>query len=197
MTTSTAAATPAPAPVSKTIDTLDEDYITIPSQNFALVSFIAPTGNQKCDRLGLKIRGCFATREDAAAHVKRLMQVDPLFDIFLVETGKWLAIPPPDPATMDDAEYTDQPFLQSLMQQYRESQTAAKAHFEERKRGIMQDGLDAHLAEGERLPPPTQGLPAPIGTSKHAGLVSEILVGDGDVETGTKEEEAAVPLESS
>ena len=120
-----------------------------------LMSFVAPTGtNQRNDKFGMKIRGCFATREEAHSHVKRLQQVDGLTDIYLVDMYKWLLIPP-DPSAVDDHEYQEE-FLNNLVKGYRESQLLAKQHFNERKEAIKRDGLDKHLLDHEKLPEPAK-----------------------------------------
>lgn len=134
---------------------LEDDYVTVPGQLFALVSFVAPTGtNQRNDRFGMKIRGCFATRDEAHAHVKRLQQVDAVTDIYLVDMYKWLLIPP-DPNALEDQEYQEE-FLNNLIKGYRESQALAKQHFQERKEAIKRDGLDQHLLDHERVAPPSE-----------------------------------------
>jgi hypothetical protein len=134
---------------------LDDDYVTVPGQLFALMSFVAPTGtNQKNDKFGMKIRGCFATRDEANSHVKRLQQVDGVTDIYLVDMYKWLLIPP-DPNAVADHEYQET-FLNDLVKGYRESQLLAKQHFNERKEAIKRDGLDQHLLEHEKVPAPVE-----------------------------------------
>lgn len=134
-------------------DELDEDYITVPGQLYALVSFVAPTGtNQRNDKFGLKIRGAFATKEEAHAHVRRLQQIDKTMDIYLVDMYKWLLIPP-DPNCIDDQEYQED-FLNNLVKGYRESQALAKQHFQERKEAVKAEGLDKHLLDHEKLPAP-------------------------------------------
>lgn len=143
----------APGPVASEIDYLDEDVVTVPGQTYALVSFVTPTGpRQKSDKFAMKIRGSFGTKAEAEAHVKKLMRIDPSFDIFLVETGRWLAVPP-DPNSIEEQEYSQQ-FLNDLMKGYKESQLAAKQHFAERKRMVMEQGLDATLTPEERISPP-------------------------------------------
>jgi hypothetical protein len=47
---------------------LEQDYLTVPGQLFACLSFVGPDMPQKNEQLGMKIRGCFATRDDAAIH---------------------------------------------------------------------------------------------------------------------------------
>lgn len=133
---------------------LDTDYVTVPGQLYCVLSLVGPTGtNQRNDRFGLKIRGCFASLEEAHAHVKRLQQCDPSMDIFVADMYKWLLIPP-DVNAIENQEYQED-FLNNLLKGYRENQAAAKQHFMERKETIKRDGLDAHLLEHERLPAPT------------------------------------------
>lgn len=132
---------------------LEDDILTVPGQLYALVSFVGPTGtNQRNDMFGMKIRGCFANKEEAQAHVRRLQQVDRLMDIYLVDMYKWLLIPP-DPTTIDDQEYQED-FLNNLIKGYRDSQLQAKQHFLERKEAVKQEGLDKHLLDHEKLPAP-------------------------------------------
>ena len=132
---------------------MDDDFITVPGQLFALVSFVGPSGtSQRNDKFGMKLRGCFSTREEAHSHVRRLQQVDKLTDIYLVDMYKWLLIPP-DPNAIDDHQYQDN-FLNDLIQGYRESQNLAKQHFLERKEAVQRDGIDKHLLAHEKLAPP-------------------------------------------
>lgn len=136
---------------------LDDDFITVPGQLFALVSFVAPTGtNQRNDKFGMKIRGCFATKEEAHQYVRRLQQYDKTMDIYLVDMYKWLMIPP-DPNAIDEQEYQEE-FLNNLIKGYRENQALAKQHFQERKEAVKAEGLDKHLLEHEKLPAPPENI---------------------------------------
>ena len=134
------------------IDHLDEDMLTVPGQVYALVSIVSPTGNQRNDRCGMKIRGVFASKEDANVHVQRLRKMDTTFDIYLVEMYKWLQVPP-DPNAIEDHNFQEE-YLQNLIHGYKENQLLAKQHFEERKQLVMEEGLDKHLLPHERLPRP-------------------------------------------
>ena len=136
---------------------LEPDYITIPGQNYALVSFVGPehsTCRQKSanGKFAMKIRGVFATQEEAATYVKRLQRSgDNIVDIFLVSLYNWVPCPP-NPMEVESQEYQEQ-FLQELMQGYAESQRSAKEMFNDRKEKVMADGLDAHLTPEERIAP--------------------------------------------
>jgi len=114
---------------------LEQDYTVVPGQLFACLSIVGPECPQKSDKFGIKIRGAFATRDEAANHAKRLQKEDPIFDIYVVDMFKWLLIPP-DPAMIEDAHYTNEK-LEEIMTKYRENQAQAARMFEERKRDMM------------------------------------------------------------
>jgi Family of unknown function (DUF5832) len=132
---------------------LTRDPITVPGQKYALVSFVGPTLSQKADKFGLKIRGCFNTPEEAQAHVKQLIDADPLFDVYLVNMYEWLLIPP-DNSKIEDSHYQEE-YLEKLIQGYKHNQSEAKKLFEQRKLDVMRDGIDKHLTGDERLPTPS------------------------------------------
>lgn len=114
---------------------LEQDYTTVPGQVFACLSVVGPEAPQKNDKFGIKIRGAFATREEAANHAKRLQKEDATFDIYVVDMYKWLLIPP-DPAKIEDAHYTNEK-LEELMNGYRENQALAAKMFNERKADLQ------------------------------------------------------------
>jgi hypothetical protein len=115
--------------------TLEQDYTTVPGQLYACLSVVGPEAPQKNDKFGIKIRGAFNSRDEAAAHAKRLQKEDATFDIYVVDMYKWLLIPP-DPAQIEDAHYADEK-LEELMSGYKENQAQAAAMFSERKRDMM------------------------------------------------------------
>ena len=149
------------------IDYLEEDFITVPGQTYALVSFVSPTSTQKCTQHAMKIRGVFNTREEAATHVRRLQKTDGAFDIFVCEMYKWTAVPP-DLTKIDDVEYQES-FLNDMIKGYHENQLLAKQHFNERKQLVMQQGLDAALSADEKIVlPDTDPHPSTSGSSSSA-----------------------------
>jgi hypothetical protein len=114
---------------------LTSDYLMIPGQLFACVSFVGPDQPQKNEKLGMKIRGCFASRDEAASHAKRLQKEDALVDIYVVDMYKWLLIPP-DRDQISDVHYQNDK-LEEIMTKYRENQSQAAAMFEKRKRDMV------------------------------------------------------------
>jgi len=115
--------------------TLEQDYTVVPGQLFACLSVVGPECPQKTDKFGIKIRGCFATNTEAAAHAKRLQKEDATFDIYVVDMYKWLLIPP-DREQIEDTHYADGK-LEEMMVAYKENQAQGKSMFEQRKRDMM------------------------------------------------------------
>ena len=114
---------------------LEQDYTTVPGQIFACISLVGPDCPQKTEKFGLKIRGAFNTRDEAASHAKRLQREDATFDIYVVDMYKWLLIPP-DNTKIDDVHYGEEK-LEEIMSKYKENQAMASKMFEERKRDAM------------------------------------------------------------
>jgi len=115
---------------------LEQDYTTVPGQLYACLSVVGPEAPQKNDKFGTKIRGAFASRDEAAAHAKRLQKEDNTFDIYVVDMYKWLLIPP-DPLKIEDVHYQNEK-LEEIMSGYKENQSEAARMFNERKRDMME-----------------------------------------------------------
>ncbi len=122
---------------------LEQDYTTVPGQLFACVSIVGPDCPQKNEKFGLKIRGCFATRDEAGNHAKRLQKEDATFDIYVVDMYKWLLIPP-DRDHIEDVHYNDEK-LEELMTKYKENQAMAAKMFEERKKDLTSKPMSGDM----------------------------------------------------
>ena len=123
--------------------TLEQDYLTVPGQVFACISFVGPDMPQKNEKLGMKIRGCFSTRDEAGQHAKRLQKEDALVDIYVVDMYKWLLIPP-DREQIENTHFQNDK-LEEIMVKYRQSQSAAAAMFEKRKRDMIAKPVEGDL----------------------------------------------------
>jgi hypothetical protein len=115
---------------------LEQDYTTVPGQLYACLSVVGPEAPQKNDKFGIKIRGTFASRDEAASHAKRLQKEDSTFDIYVVDMYKWLLIPP-DPLKIEDVHYQNEK-LEEIMTGYRENQAEATRMFNERKKDMIE-----------------------------------------------------------
>ena len=123
------------------MDFLTEDKTLLNGQVYALISVVSEDANQKSSQCALKIKGVFPDKESANDFVKVCMQEDPSFDIYLVEMGKWLPIPPKNEEIKDEVHQNQ--VLNDIIQGYKEQQVIAKNHFEERKR----EDLDATIQD--------------------------------------------------
>lgn len=119
---------------------LEQDFLTVPGQVYALISMVGPEMPQKNEKLGLKIRGCFATKDEAASHAKRLQKEDASVDIYVVDMYKWLLVPP-DRDQIDDVHYQNEK-LEEIMAGYAKNQREAASHFEKRKRDMAAKPLE-------------------------------------------------------
>ena len=126
---------------------LEQDYTVVPGQLYACLSVIGPECPQKNDKFGIKIRGAFNSREEAASHAKRLQKEDATFDIYVVDMYKWLLIHP-DPNVIDDVHYTNEK-LEELMSGYKENQAMAAKMFEERKRDMIESSANTFMKPGD------------------------------------------------
>lgn len=116
--------------------TLEQDFTVVPGQSYALISLVGPELRQKNEKFGLKIRGVFASKDEAASHAKRLQKEDATFDIYVVDMYKWLLIPP-DNEKIDDVHYQEEK-LEEIMSHYKENQQQAKVMFEKRKKDMIE-----------------------------------------------------------
>lgn len=121
---------------TKHIDYLREDDI-IPNQRYVCISFISPEGIKNCSIRGLKIRGVFPTKEEADKRAEELQKIDPDFDIYVGEVGKWLPWDP-DPNSIKDAVYQEKE-LNDLVKGYKENQEKAKKMLEQRKEDAIRN----------------------------------------------------------
>lgn len=124
---------------------LEQDFTTVPGQQYALISLVGPELPQKNDKFGLKIRGVFATKPEAESYAKRLQKEDATFDIYLVDMYKWLLIPP-DRDQIADVNYAEDK-LQEIMSKYRENQKNAAIMFEKRKKDLAEK--DNYIEPGD------------------------------------------------
>jgi len=118
----------------KKIDYLTEDD-PIPRQNWVCISFISPEGLMNCSVRGIKIRGIYATETEAKERADYLQQIDPDFNIFVGEVGKWLPWDP-DPNSQGDQVYREEKLNEIVAAKKKEDLMKAKIA-DERKRNLM------------------------------------------------------------
>jgi hypothetical protein len=84
---------------------------------------------------GLKVRGVYASQDQATARAKILNKKDPYFNVYVADVGEWLPWDP-DPEEVKDQEYQSDD-LNKLMQSYKENAAKRDEFFEEEKRQKM------------------------------------------------------------
>lgn len=124
------------------VDYLDEDPI-INDQNWVCISFLSTKNiknvdkNEKYEIKGIKIRGVYNDYEEATKRAEFLRNLDPNFDIFIGEIGKWL------PCDVDidkakDRHYAEKE-LNDIMKTYKEDLKCVKEMEGERKKEMLKN----------------------------------------------------------
>jgi hypothetical protein len=131
----------------KKIDYLTEDS-PIQGQSFVCVSFLSPEGIKNCSVRGVKVRGVYPSYELATNRAKELQEIDPDFDVFVGEVGKWLPWDP-DPNSVEDQQYREEK-LQEIANGYSQNLRKAKKLQEERKRDAITKAADAELSKKDK-----------------------------------------------
>ena len=123
---------------SKKIDYLVEDAL-LSNQSWVCISFLSPEGIRNCKIRGIKVRGVYATKDEADTRAKELQKVDPDFHVFVGEVGKWLGWDP-DPNSIDDQQYREDE-LNKLMFNYKKNLEKTKLMEQERKNTMIDDAM--------------------------------------------------------
>jgi len=130
------------------IDYLTEDTFIASDQKFVCLSFLTDSTN-KTSLSGIKIRGVFSTYELACEQAKKIQTIDPYFNVFVGDTGKWLPFDPnPDSEAVKDSEYANEQ-LNNLMKGYVENQEKSKIFHEQRKTELMRKSILENLEAKE------------------------------------------------
>ena len=171
----------------KYVDYLDEDP-PVPGQKFVILSFVGPQRNQKCDVLGIKVRGVYDSIEETRERAKAIRDFDSNFDIAVGQVGYWLPFNPDSSKVMNE-EYQENA-LNELVKGYRKNKQLAKQHFEERKRQLMEEAMKEGTKEGqEELANQKEH---PLSVKNRINTLTEMLE-----DYNSKIEEAQTDLEES
>lgn len=124
------------------IDYLFEDP-PVSGQNYALVSIVGPNLQQKCNVYGLKVRGVADSLDRAKTMAQKLTKIDPDFDIYTVEVGKFFPLDV-NPMELSNVEYQNTQ-LNELVKNYLENRENANVEYEKRKNEMIKKAI----AEGK------------------------------------------------
>lgn len=132
------------------MDYLTEDTFLPSDQKFVCISFLTDA-EKKTTLSGIKIRGVFSTYELACAHAKKVQSIDPYFNVFVGDMGKWLPFDPsPDSEAVKESEYQNDQ-LNNIMKSYLENQEKAKVFHEQRKTELMRQGIIDNLSSKQTI----------------------------------------------
>ena len=163
---------------SLTLDeNVDKDTTTVPGQNYALISIVAPNANQKSDNCCLKIKGVFANIEDANKHADMLQKLDDTFDIYVVEMYSWLIVPP-NPELIEQKHVDSK--LNEIIGGHRETQLKSKMYFEERKRELMENieiENDQRKEENEKIQEEGETVPSGVSAESSVNITDNVSNG--------------------
>jgi hypothetical protein len=128
----------------------DVDYLTedpqLSEQKYMCISFLKPSSIAEKNRpkdvtiCGVKIRGSYASYEEAKARADYLQKCDQYHNIYIGEVGKWCPFED-NPEKAKDSEYMNKD-LNKLMKSYWNQQTEAKEFHELRKQDMVNKALE-------------------------------------------------------
>ena len=135
------------------------DGVSVPGQNFAVLSCVGPSANQKADVVAVTFRGAFHTLEEAQKHSRKIRDRSGKFDVWVASMNEWLVLPPNQ--TNVRTEYSD-PRLNEIMKTEMEASERATRDFQEHKQSLMKNGMSEEEARREwatmKLDPKTNPL---------------------------------------
>lgn len=125
---------------------MEDDFHKLPGQKYAVVSFVDASNYTKirCEgqvaepRHLIKIRGVFNSVHKAEEHVKVLQQLDPYFDLHVIETHKWTPI---GAFTASEQRYPDQK-IQDVMTDYFAEEDYALSNLQSRVKAAKENNTD-------------------------------------------------------
>jgi len=157
---------------------MERDPIEVPGQKFAVVSYVAPhTAPQRCKTIAVKLRGCFESKDAADARAYEVAQMDPDFDVYVVEMYEWLVLPLPVEQQSALRMKYNQDKLQQLMDGYYQNVDRGRKNVQGRMQKSVEEGRKAAAEYRQQ-----HGLPgAPLSREvpetenvHHPGVVREI-----------------------
>lgn len=114
--------------------------LSIPSSTSSVSKFDSNFGT-------MKIRGVFGTYEEAAAHAKQLQSIDPYYNIWVGEVGKWLPLDP-NPSSVKDQVYYEKE-LNEILGAERQHLSQVAAFEEARKMDLMKSAGVTKTSDSE------------------------------------------------
>lgn len=130
------------------ITDLEDDYKSfIDNKETELLETFNKENNFQCSTRGLKIRGVFATQEEAELRCKMLRELDPNHDILVGPVGIWVPWEP-DAYKTGKVEYLEEE-LNQLMSEKNKNDFEAKQHFEKRLKESKEKAIRENIEKAK------------------------------------------------
>jgi len=138
---------------------------------------------------GLKVRGVFNDYDEAAAHAKKIRDVDQHHNVYVGEVGKWCAFileESDNDKYVKQTEYANDQ-LNDMMKQYVDNQEKAKVYHELRKNDLiiknLQENIDSRTINKEET---HELLSASTNKEEKSTIKNKLLSIDEQIETMEK-----------
>lgn len=133
-------------------DYLSEDPVVY-GQNYFILSYLLPDEKNELKFPTIKMRGAFKTQEDCQRRIEKLKNLDPYFNMYVCEVGKFGNLLPEDEIKkMDDIDFQyREATLNEMVKDYQENKDKADAEFEKRKDFLKKRAQFEGSKEGQEL----------------------------------------------
>lgn len=134
-----------------------EDYLSedppINNQNFFILSYLLPGENNELKFPTIKVRGSYKTQEECQRRIEKIKVVDPYFNMYICEVGKFGALIPEDEISkMDDIDiHYRETLLNEMVRDYQENKDKSDIEFERRKNFLKERAVYEGSKEGQEL----------------------------------------------
>lgn len=134
-----------------------EDYLLedppVYNQNFFILSYLLPNEKNELTFPTIKVRGSFKNQEDCQKRINQLKNVDPYFNMFVCEVGKFGSLLPEDEIKkLDDVDVQyRESILNTMVKEYQENKDKADEEFEKRKQFMKKKAEFEGTKEGQEL----------------------------------------------
>lgn len=105
----------------------------IPGQTWFCLSLLSPETVRGATSCALKIRGVYATEEEARERAKHLNSIDPAFDIYVAKVGDWVSFNTDNTTETVYQEKELQQLMDGYQNQLNEDATMIKQQIEDAK----------------------------------------------------------------
>lgn len=120
-----------------------------PGQSNFLISFVSPYMRQKADVFSMRFLGTYPSEKEAREAAQKHRDKNPLFDVYVGETGVWMPVAP-DPKKIQDKNYAEEE-LNRLMSGNKDEIDKSKDVFMGRKREMVERARFQGSSRGQEL----------------------------------------------